>query len=506
METECRDISKRFKNEYKKYRFGLDIEYRLKNLASHLLRFFDMTLNTRHLPGLFASYKNLMDRMPRTTVMEISMLIQEIEDNIIWLTVASLGIPPHIYDNHLKMARDNCPTKSLDSILPAFLTYIYIYEFQIPSGATQISFPDFWSNITRYLDLVQIQKNFFIKAVAKKALCSQRDVNDNKCLVDTEKIWYFMELIFGRIKNYKFYSKISKICSQYFQEGERYPERIRIVPTTFNSAYKGNQTLSSNNPYIAGAYGLNTPNSRQDGLIIFGRHFHSDICFPEDDKSTDLVSLILYNYNDNYYAIDCSTKGYCGMLLYKGIKLKVNQGMLINLAKNISFKVEEFNYNYENPDDAAGDDPTTYLDQDNLMIVQSTLTLKCFEGTYKDQTFRLNTKTRTQARIMTHMLGCGGGGEAPNLFIPKEVGVSRKHCEFKFLENECLWVLEDEKSTNGTFILFKNLQEYQYKENSKLIPIFPQKNADPLTKVSNESDCTLLISKYTFFISKIGSE
>jgi FHA domain len=230
--------------------------------------------------------------------------------------------------------------------------------------------------------------------------------------------------------------------------------------------------------------------------VIFGRHPHSDIVFPEDEKSVDLVSLILYNFNDNYYAIDCSTRGYCGILVGKRNIIPVHQGMLISIAKTTLFHVENINHEYQSNNDLSqGDTNTWNYDEMQTFALHSNLFLKCLDGPFKDQSFKLPTRTKSpQERKNVHIVGRGGLGYSPDLFLPTETGVGRKHCEFRFIEEENKWVLEDENSLNGTYILFKTLEEYKLKRYSNLSPIF--------SRISSISDCTLLISRYIFYISK----
>ena len=93
-----------------------------------------------------------------------------------------------------------------------------------------------------------------------------------------------MQLFFGNIKNYKFYSKISRIYSEIFESQD-----IQITPTFLRLAYQGPQSFELGQKFEATPVGLKTENCRGDGLIIFGRHPHSDIVFSADDKFVDLV-------------------------------------------------------------------------------------------------------------------------------------------------------------------------------------------------------------------------
>ena len=90
------------------------------------------------------------------------------------------------------------------------------------------------------------------------------------------------------------------------------------------------------------------------------------------------------------------------------------------------------------------------------------------------------------------MWRAGGGGFAPDIFIPRETGLSRKHLVLDYIENE--WFLKDDSSTNGTYILAKNQEQYEKKKQSAAFPIF--------SDITSNDFAVIIVGKYTFAVRK----
>ena len=184
--------------------------------------------------------------------------------------------------------------------------------------------------------------------------------------------------------------------------------------------------------------------------------------------------------------IDCSKKGYCGTMIVKRTPLVLETDMVINIAKTVLFAVNNISFddNSNNPRLNADFIQTYHYTVQNLLI-NSKLILKCLEGPYVDQCFLRSSETAT-----VHLVGRGGGGVAPDIYIPAEYGVSRKHLELRF-ENG-YWLLIDEESVNGTFLLIKNFNQIATQQISRPVELFSQ--------ITTQDKATILLSKYTLFI------
>ena len=305
-----------------------------------------------------------------------------------------------------------------------------------------------------------------------------------------------MKLFFGNIKNYKFYSKISKIYSEIFSNmtKDKLLQKIKICPASLRKAYQGAHTFELGHEFIGEFLGLQTVNFRGDGLIIFGKHPHADIRFPEDEKFIDLVSLIIYNSGSNYYAVDCSTRktAYCGIKMPQNMLVPSSKNDLISLAKTVLFKID--NIEFENieinlPDMEETEMEETYTYEQSDLKMDSSITMTCLEGPYVDNTFRITTKTREAGVFKEeHILGCGGNGISPDLYIPLRTGVNRLHLTLVY--QKLAWNYLDIASTNGTFLLMKNNEEYKAMKNSRPKPLFRE----------GCNEVGVLVSGYTFFL------
>ena len=470
------------------------MEMRITSLGLQLMRVQQGLITQEWIPRLFDQYDRLLHAIANLTTFEIIKVIQETENSLIEFLMMNFHLPGQVFSELLASARSSL-NQSVDAVLPRMIANKY-RESQLIKGQTlnlsRTAFLDFWSSIAEIFTAFQITPNHFVKCVAKKTLCINASQNDNECLVELSKLEDFMGLFFGSISNYKFYSKIAMIYSNVFERisRDRYNQRLSIALTSVRKDYTGPQTLELNKYIEIGPAGLLGPSNRGDGLVIFGRHSHADIVFPESEKYVDLVSLLLYNGGNNYYLVDCSKRGCCGLKIKNELDYLLRPGCLVNLAKNLIFNIEKIDF--EQVDKAfAGDSTTTYAYEEEEKEIHSTITLHCLDGPYLDNKFRFSTRTREGPSKPTHMLGCGGGGEAPDFFLPKETGVSRRHCDLNFKNNE--WHIYDSRSLNGTFQLLKTFDQYQSKRHSNAVPLF-ESEADGMR--------VILLSKYTFIVGK----
>jgi hypothetical protein len=167
------------------------------------------------------------------------------------------------------------------------------------------------------------------------------------------------------------------------------------------------------------------------------------------------------------------------------------KGSLINIAKTQTFHIEDIKMNSGVED--AGESPFSYVYEDDNAVVDSHVILDFIEGSYQGNKFSLTTKTRDPCnKKLVHTFGCGGGGESPDFFIPRESGIGKKHLEFRFDSVTKIWSMFDQGSVNGTYFLLKNLEEYRNKKYSGLYGIFDE--------VKPGAFKTLLVGRYIFFL------
>ena len=509
MISKCLEVRQRLKREYKMLQLGAEIEERLDGLASQILRIQDISPAATYVSGLIVACEELIKGFRTLNSNELRNLILKVEDHTLSQILVGLGIPATSFTDLLASVRQNSQSQSLDIILPKFLTFNFqnsLKNFQQAKIQTinkkpEMAFKDFWLLIGDTFRTFHIDQNNFSKCLAKKELCNQIHEDDNLCIVDLLKLENFLKLFFGKIKDYKFYSKICKVYSEYLHDLDvnLYPKQIRIVVSTLNKVYKGeNQTLNIGKEYFVDSAGIkDSPTYRGDRLIIFGKHPQSDIQFPPDEPNIDLVSLLIYNAGNNYYLVDCSKKSYCGTMIFKGKHIPLEQGMLINLAKTILFTVQESSHRQVdvNSENNPNSD-RTYQFSNESIVTHSDIKFEFLEGPYINQSFIRTTEVRDNSSNQLgslHKIGCGGGGEAPDIYIPSEYGISRRHADLIFEDGH--WSLVDERSTNGSFLLIKNYSQFVGRQTSTPVELFSER--------TSENMATLLLSKYTFFIHKI---
>lgn len=500
MESKLLDLRARLKDEYKRTRFSKEINDRIRSLCSQIIRVQDSNTQHQWLTSLVRAYENLIRSFNTMTIGQLTEQIVKTEDEILSQILTNLTIPANHFMSFLRAAREESFSQSLDNILPKFLT-IYVHSMVISnsSGNPQITFLDFIPNITRVFNNFSLSINNFTRAVAKKYLCGAK-IQESLCTIDLknfkESLEIFFSKFFGNMKNYRFYVKINKIYSECLERinPNRMNQKVCIIPTSVRKEYNGNQKFEITREYIVEPMGMYSQESfRDDQMIIFGKHPDSDFVFPEDESFVDQVSLIMYNANNNLYLIDCSKRSYCGIKIDLCTNTTFKEGSLINLAKTVLFKIDKIEYEQMTHHYNASEQTYEYGAED--MKMHSSILFTCLEGPYQGNNFKISTKVRNSETIKDNfMFGCGGGGEAPDIFIPRETGISRKHCEFRY-DNENNWFLWDERSANGTFLLMKTFEELNRKIHSRAIQLFGNNTSDFFA--------VILINRYTFVVRKI---
>ncbi|OMJ79012.1 hypothetical protein SteCoe_21041 [Stentor coeruleus] len=503
MTCEFSNLRARLKEEYNRNRFGEDINKRIRSLSSQILRIQDLNTDNTKLGKLVEIYEKLFNTFNTSKKGQLIKRITSTEDEILSLILTKLIIPSNHFVKYLRAARKESLQQSLDQILPKFLT-IYVHAIIVNSlpKTTEVTLFDFFTYITKVFIAFNFPINKFTKSIAKKYLCGAWNP-DKFCKVKLnsfkESLEIFFSKFFGSIKNYRFYVKVNKIYSEFLEnlDLERTDKRMIIIPTTVRKDYQGVQTIKLNKEYIIEPMGMyDQENFRDDGMVLFGRHPDSDFVFPEDKSFVDQVSMIMYNVNNNLYLIDCSERSYCGIKIEYGKNIAFKEGALMNLSKSMLFRIDKIEYEKITNHYNASDQINEYEIEDTRM--HSTIYFSCLEGLYKDINFKISTKVKNSDQIKNFFsFGFGIEDQSPDIFIPRETGISHRHCEFRY-DNENNWFLYDEKSTNGTFFLMKTYEELNSKVHSRVIQLFENNNP--------ENFAVIMINRYTFSVRKFKED
>lgn len=434
---------------------------------------------------LLESLNKFIQNLANSNSSNIQVYLKEIENETLSCLVADLTIPAAFYNNIInQLVSPDGRDLKLSKQLPKFIAMYLRMKF----NQVNVARGDFEHDARVLFTSFQIPYNFYVVCLANKYFGSEFTYN-------LEHLENFLELFFGSFKNYKFYVKIAKCVEQVapiLANSHLFPAEYNITLTVPNKAYTGNQQkIVQDQTFNVKPPGISSHSYRGDQLVIFGRHKGADIQFPPDDRSIDYAAFILINTATNVLALDISKKQNCGIKIDNGIPFTLSKEMLINLAKTQTFHIEEIKY--EAAAAVNGESEATFHYDENEEQMNSIIIMECVEGIYNSNKFPFTTKTRDpNTKKLKHMFGCGGSGEAPDMFIPRESGVSRKHIELIFNEETQCWEVCDISSTNGTYLYLKNITQFKNREYSRVYPIF--------TSLAQYSNRTILVGKYVFYL------
>ena len=197
-------------------------------------------------------------------------------------------------------------------------------------------------------------------------------------------------------------------------------EKLKIIFTSKSHKCSENLFFDEGQSFEIHAGGIKDWDKyREDRLVIFGKHSHCDIRFPTNEKNISLVSLLVYNSKNNWHAVDCSLRGYSAVKLKNNVKFDIFEGLMINIARKSLININKISY-----------EPTSEL-------VHSTVSLSFVEGPYDSKNeYFITTKTEKRGEFKNlQMIGRGGRGRSPDIFIPEEFSASRKHLYFKYKDS-----------------------------------------------------------------------
>ena len=486
METQCKNIRKEIKSITKKLYLDQLLTRRLHSLSNMILRVSDTNLNSKWTNVLIDKCEIFRKELYSSDRDKIDIELTELEQETLNSLITDLQIPANqvnsIYANARLELKNVC---SLDELLPKFLTLWLNSTYFTQNIVSQIDGDEYFKPL---FFSFRIPYNNFVKQVAKRELTTGGGYYYNSS--DLNK---FLSLFFGPIENYKFYVKAARIIENSgFNNAELGLNfRYQITLTASNKNYTGkNQVIQEAQSFMVEGSGIQSPRFRSDCIVLFGRHQDADIKFPYDDTSADFLTCILINALDNVFVIDVSKKTKCGIKLENNKEYLLARGQLISMAKTVTFIVDSVEFK-DAEIDLVSNTTTIYDNYDNFSQTSEVI-LSFIEGAYKDQKFRVSSIEMAREKNSAYILGCGGGGVTPSLFIPRETGVSRNHVSLVYKQEELSWYFIDMKSLNGTYFLFKNLTQFEQKIYSFPKPVFEN--------LASYTGCTIMVGRYIFFL------
>ena len=470
----------------------LDLIYRIKVSVhiSAVRSYFEYIQKT------LENFDTLLKESPED---ELVKVLGETEQDILNYLITELKIPHLHFSRILNEALASIEYPSISTLLPKFLEILIRSNLQKNSQNLDISYMDFKIELSKFMVLMSTGFNHFTNQVAKQVICGNVLEDDYGLNIKFYKVYEFLQLFFGSKQNYKFYGKINLLTQPLNLKPMSYIKSVNLNLTKPRVAYKGPSKVLPISPMMITYKGLekgkmnlnldenqedvSLENFRNDGIVVFGKHPKCDVRLPADDPEVENVAMILYNTLDNYELIDCSKKNPCCFKLFD-FEDAINEGAIIHpivvqghvysFAKTMMFVAEDISFSSFSQNDVQDDETTLHYNYDEEMT-HSTLKLKCLSRPYENQEFivKTNVHKKPQEMKLVHNLGSGGDmAYPPDIFIPKEKGISKIHAQFIFDTNTSSWYLADKGSLNGTFRILKNEDQYLNKKPSVLSKLF----------------------------------
>ena len=494
----------------------LDLIYRIKVSVhiSAVRNYFEDIHKT------LVDFKTILEFAPED---KLADSLGGIEQELINYLATELKIPFVHFSKLLKASLANIEYPSISSLLPKFLELVIQSNLQKNSTNLDISYMDFKIELSKFMILMSTGFNHFTNQVAKQVICGNVLEDDFGLNINFYKVHEFLELFFGSKRNYKFYGKMNSLTQPLNLKPMNYMNNITLSLTKPRVAYKGPTKVLPVSPMMVTYKGLekgkmdpsldenqeevNLENFRNDGIIVFGKHPKCDVRLPADDPEVDNVAMILYNSLDNYYLIDCSKKNPCCFKLFdyedpdEGKKTHpiIVQSHIYSFAKTMMFVAQDISFASFTQSDSHDGETTLHYNYDEERT-HSVLKLKCLSRPYENQEFILKTSVHKKPQEMKLVHNIGSGGEIafpPDIFIPKEKGISKIHAQIIFDPDTSSWYLADKESLNGTFRILKTEDQYLNKKPSGFCKLFKEGydsngNLSVFT-VCNYSFCAILL-------------
>lgn len=449
------------------------------------------------------------------------------------------------------------PNIHIDSLISE--VFYHLIKIKIFNGQeTQILFSDFWENFRQLIDIAGLCPSSPLKKIVMILISDYNPIiSEYQAMASAKKIRDLTGLLYSNIDDFIKIKEYTSIIGKFETEclggssllsNLNYGKKMTIAVSGMPEEYKNNQTLNTNSAFEVGVFGMLTqPNQRSriremqnnvnnpyidDGLLLLGkasrsRNFGCDIEFPfEDPRINDLNCIIFFcgveytlnqvpHYQTNpqpgnsyfnslvgFHYIDCSTSGSTGLKLFPSEKILLKKGQMFRIANDIIIEIEDISQEeigkIDNQIQYDTGKTVSFDESSQIPVINYIIKIKNHKGPFSGQTFSLQTRTRDLREMKTVFnVGAGGSGHEPDLFYPRDTGISRLHAIIS-LENGS-WYIEDQGSTNLTILLAKNSQQYTGKIPSHPQPLFLPKLNNQVTETA-----VLVIENYKFFLRLVS--
>ena len=157
MELEIYEIQRDLKAILKEKKFSNDIDVRIRNICSQLIRIKDCLIHTYYIGGVCNQYRELIRNFYMVDNTTMLNLIQNLEDAVIFNLIIHLRIPETTATSLIQQSRSQSSNQSLDFILPNVLSFC----------VSNVTFLDFWNIYMPFIfEAFQIPANDFVKCLA----------------------------------------------------------------------------------------------------------------------------------------------------------------------------------------------------------------------------------------------------------------------------------------------------------------------------------------------------
>ena len=457
------------------------------SLSDQVNRLRFLRFNSANSKVLVESLQRILDSLKRNYI-DRSFLEAELKNSEYCLAYLLF---PTLMSNVIEAAMKNLQFNysNFDEFLPNLVYEIFMNRDDMPQSIEFNNFVSYMGNAFQEIGFKYCKT--FENTLKNLLVESLVEPNPSFAVHDTQKVF---EKIYGKFSEYL---RLKRICEYSAKNQEFSPIMfgLVIIPTSIPSKFKGTGFIEIGQIFNVDCFGV--PGSKrycEDQMVVFGRVDNEedlvDIPLPPNDFSKSHLHAIIYLKPEAIYIQDTSDIGRVGIKLMSDENLKLQSGMLIMFSNCIVTKVEKI--------DLTVNENSQLPDEDDIEDTQaqfsSILYLKYLTGPLKDTTTRLKSDEKH-----TFAVGCGGNGNVPDLFLPRDTGVSRLHSTLTYSPQDGTWRLKDEGSTNGTFFLLKSHQQYETKEPSELYPIYSQ-NPLELHGLSFEKFRVFNFGDYSFLL------
>lgn len=454
------------KDHLPNYQSDIELYIRIENLCNMLPEFLKL-ISPSFLNIITNEFRKVLSANCKS---DFSKSLLETENSIVDAITVPLKILSIDKLNYIELAREK--TYSLGYLLAGVITYHLAEKI-----ANSLNFQSIWPDLQIVYNLFHIKINLFTESLTRKILCGAYSNPDSPPLFEN-----LSKTIFQLCSNFQDYYFIYRTSAAYDlfnpKKNHVFPEKLKVECThVANFAKSGVEWVDVGEIFFITPFGIEKEEVlRNDRMVVFGKHRLADVKLYESDLKIQDTCMALYCDTDGYYAIDCSLSHRCMVKLSSWKKYEVSEKMVFKVAQNSYIVVRKTGFFVEDDENRLG----AYLDFDFL------------DGNFfnrgRFEPFKLNTLANGQEK---QKFTVGTGNAADFNLVSVNGEISPRHLEFLFTDNK--WFIQDLNSKNGTFKLFKNIDQLKSKDFSNRLKLFP----------NDENYITLKISKYVFYIKQV---